>query len=45
MADIIYKLLGKESTHRRQKLTLQHLFTDMFNKEIFAHSSYYLQSY
>ena len=30
-------------THRRQTLTLLHLFTDLFHKEIFPHSSEYLQ--
>ena len=27
------------STHRRQKLTVLYLFTDLFHKEIFPHSS------
>ena len=31
--------------HRRPKLTLLHLFTDLFRKEIFPHSSEYLQGY
>ena len=33
----------KMLTHRKQKLTLLHLFTDLFRKEIFLHSSEYLQ--
>ena len=32
-----------ESTHRRQKLTLLHLFINLFRKENFPHSSEYLQ--
>ena len=31
--------------HGRQKLTLLHLFTNLFRKEIFPHSSEYLQGY
>ena len=30
-------------SHRRQKLTLLHLFIDLFRKEIFPHSSEHLQ--
>ena len=32
-----------ESTHRRQKLTILHLFINLFRKENFPHSSEYLQ--
>ena len=31
--------------HRRPKVTLLHLFTDLFCKEILLHSSAYLQGY
>ena len=31
--------------HRRPKLTLLHLFTDLFRKEILSRSSEYLQGY
>ena len=31
--------------HRRQKLTILHLFTDLFHKEIFPRSLEYLQGY
>ena len=32
-------------SHRRPKLTLLHLFIDLFRKEILPHSSEYLQVY
>ena len=31
--------------HRRPKITLLHLFTDLSRKEILSHSSEYLQGY
>ena len=39
----MFGVYTKIDTHRRQKLTLLYLFTDLFCEEIVPHSSEYVQ--
>ena len=39
------KIYKQRITHRGPKLSLRYLFTDLFRKESFLHSSEYLQGY